>query len=165
MAQSYWTKPEELIVLKKSKGSKAAWIFLVLMLCFIWGNSLLPASYSSALSLWAKDLLSTLLGSVSTEETVTVSHNILRKLAHISEFALLGVAVARLMDFRFRKYCWYFFFSGLVVAFFDETIQLFSEDRGAQISDVWIDLGGYFLGGLLSFGIAALVRRAKQVRN
>lgn len=93
-----------------------------------------------------------------TTDSTEVSHSVLRKIAHATEFALLGVVVAKLMNFDFKKYCWHFLLSGLGVAFFDETIQLFSEGRAAQISDVWIDLGGYFVGGLLAFGIGALIR-------
>ena len=51
------------------------------------------------------------------------------------------------------------------MGFFDETILLFSEGRAAQISDVWIDLGGYFVGGLLAFGIGALIRYRQKHRT
>lgn len=144
--------------MKVLKSIKPASVFLILILCFIWGNSLLPATYSSVLSGWVKDAINALFSSVTEQDTVS-SVNTLRKFAHATEFSLLGIAVAMCMHFDFKKYYLYFFASGLVVAFFDETIQLFVEGRGAQISDVWIDLTGYFVGGLLSFGVASLVRR------
>lgn len=150
--------------MKIRKPLKPASIFLVLILCFIWGNSLLPATYSSVWSGWVKDVINALFSSVTEQDAVS-SVSILRKFAHATEFSLLGIAVAMCMHFDFKKYYLHFLISGLVVAFFDETIQLFVEGRGAQISDVWIDLVGYFVGGLLSFAIAALLRRHKLLRE
>ena len=39
---------------------------------------------------------------------------------------------------------------GMSTALFDETIQLFVAGRSGQIRDVWIDLGGFCAGVLLS---------------
>ena len=37
-------------------------------------------------------------------------------------------------------------FAGVLIAFCDETIQLFVPGRSGQVSDMWIDVSGYLLG-------------------
>lgn len=145
----------------KSKSIRPTAVLLVLVLCFIWGNSLLPASVSSALSLWVKAVVSSFLGEISSD-AVAPTHTNLRKIAHVTEFAILGAVVASFFRWEFKKHGWHFLLSGIVVAFFDETIQIFVEGRGAQVSDIWIDLGGYFLGGLVCFGIGGLLKKRKN---
>lgn len=139
-------------------------MLLVLLLCFIWGNSMLPASSSSALSQWVKDVVNALFGQLDTDITVT-SHSTLRKFAHATEFAMLGIVIAGLLEWNFKKNCHLFLLAGILVAFFDETIQLFVEGRAAQVSDVWIDLGGFFFGGLLAFALGSLWRRWHTKNN
>ena len=45
-----------------------------------------------------------------------------------------------------------------IVALLDETVQIFS-DRGPAISDVWIDVLGYFVANILVYLIAFLVKK------
>lgn len=67
---------------------------------------------------------------------------VLRKVAHFSEYFILGALYAKadpdtpldLLEI------------GLFVPFLDEGLQLFVDGRGASISDVMIDLLGYCLG-------------------
>ena len=70
-----------------------------------------------------------------------MGHNLVRKLAHVAEFFAFSVFVTLFWSGHFIRA----FISGLVVAFLDESIQLLSK-RGAQISDVWIDLIGVITG-------------------
>ena len=46
---------------KKKKKEKCLLALVVLTLCFIWGNSLLPGSVSGAISDWVSEALSRLL--------------------------------------------------------------------------------------------------------
>ncbi len=75
---------------------------------------------------------------------------LVRKLAHITEYFVLGSEVyvyLRLSgDQIISKTNWGLMVGrvllcGLIVAFLDETIQIFS-GRGPQIVDIWIDLFG-----------------------
>ena len=61
---------------------------LILNLCFIWGNSLLPGEVSGAFSDWVKELLMKLL---PMKENLSTGGGLLRKLAHFTEFAMLGL--------------------------------------------------------------------------
>ena len=60
----------------------------VLTLVFIWGNSLMPGTVSGAFSDWVGQVLARIFGGVSLPET---GHGTLRKLAHGTEYLILGV--------------------------------------------------------------------------
>ena len=115
-------------------------------LCFIWGNSLLPGSVSGAISDAVKQFLAWLLpGEIPG---VTSGGGLLRKLAHFSEFALLGAALTWRFGMKKRKknlalVC------GFGAACMDETIQMFVPDRGPAIRDVAIDTCGVLTGMIL----------------
>lgn len=75
-----------------------------------------------------------------------LTHNGVRKIAHVVEFSILAV----LLVLCWRGSVTKGFFTGFAAAFLDESIQMFS-DRGAQIVDVWIDLIGVAFGVLIGF--------------
>lgn len=77
-------------------------------------------------------------------------HTILRKLAHFSEYGLLGVlwtielwlgphSEKRRGAMERLSFC-------MLTAFLDETIQLFVPGRSGEIRDVWIDTAGAWTG-------------------
>lgn len=74
-------------------------------------------------------------------------HGVLRKLAHGTEYLILGVELCLLL--RPEKPWSTLALSGVLTALLDETIQLFVPERCGQIKDVWIDLGGFTTGVLL----------------
>lgn len=121
--------------------------FLVAVLAFIWGNSLLPGKDSGELSGFVGALLQTILPflDLSTERGM----HLLRKAAHFSEFAALGMGFTWLYGMLCKKrlpslllplVC------GAAAASIDETIQIFSPDRGPSIKDVGIDTAGVLAG-------------------
>ncbi len=117
---------------------------------FIWGNSLLPGEVSAAVSGWVKELLRILFG--GSPGGSSGGDGLLRKLAHLTEFALLGALGAWLFS-MLEKTAWAGFFIGFPVACVDETIQCFIPDRGPGLRDVLIDTVGVCLGiGLLLLG-------------
>ena len=119
---------------------------IVCNLVFIWGNSLLPSEISGAFSDWVKNLLAPLFG--WTEES-SGGGGLLRKLAHFTEFATLGVCLRWLLGMMDTKR-WRQMLIPLAVAFvtacIDETIQLFIPLRGPGVKDVIIDTAGATLG-------------------
>lgn len=137
------------------KKRRILYVCLGLTLLFIWGNSIMPASVSGAFSGFVKELLSRFLTVVEETE----GDGVLRKIAHGTEFALLGAEL--LLLGRIRLWHWsQVVLSGFGTAFLDETIQLFVPGRCGAIRDVWIDMGGFFLGLLLCWVILrATVRR------
>ena len=135
---------------------------ICLTLCFIWGNSLLPGSVSGAFSDWVKDILAMLLpGEVPG---VTTGGGLLRKIAHFSEFALLGLCLGWRCGMLKKKKILALVY-GFGAACVDETIQVFVPDRGPGLKDVAIDTCGVATGiGLLILG-HKLVRRFKTSKE
>ncbi len=132
-------------------------ILLMLTLAFIWGNSLLPASTSEKFS----DAVKEALEQVLPEDFFKGSDDggtLVRKLAHFTEFAVLGVELALLLWNILQYSLISPLFCGLLAAVTDETIQIFIEGRGSSVKDVWIDFGGVAVGTLIIF----LLRRFKN---
>lgn len=136
---------------------KMLWLLLGITVAFIWGNSLMPASVSGAISQFVKDLLKGLFGSMEDDE----SHGLVRKLAHMAEFAALGVELF-LLGLLYHWPGSRTALSGLCVSLFDETIQLFVSGRNGAIRDVWIDMGGFALGVVLCMIVSTMVKRKRK---
>ena len=113
-------------------------------LALIWGNSLLTGESSGNFSAAVVAFLSRFLPFFSGE----MGHTLLRKLAHFSEFACLGL----LMGTTLRLYGKPVFRAtglGLAAACVDETIQVFVPGRASSLIDVWIDTDGFATGLLI----------------
>ena len=120
-------------------------ILILLNLALIWGNSMLTGISSEAVSGGILALLGRFLPVLLTE----AGHTLLRKAAHFSEFALLGLLYCgrhRLVKGEAPVHLMGF---GLAVACIDETIQIFTPGRASSLIDVWIDASGFALGLLL----------------
>ena len=132
-------------MIRTDKRLRTAKLLLVLDLAFIWGNSMLPGELSGALSDWVKDLILSLL---PIQAGVGVGGGLFRKLAHFTEFALLGACLAWLHGMVNKKavcaLAW-----GAAAACMDETNQRFVPDRGPSLKDVGIDTCGVVTGILL----------------
>ena len=121
-------------------------IFLLICnLAFIWGNSLLPAELSQAFSDWVKG---TLFGMVSEGDSGEAGSTLVRKLAHFTEFAALGMLLRWLFGMLGRTGI-PAFACGAAAACIDETIQMFVPERGPGILDVLLDCSGVLAGMLL----------------
>ena len=123
-------------------------ILFVLIICFIWGNSLLSAETSSRISNAVSELLTSFLGNGEGESAI--DNTSVRKLAHFVEFFFLGIVASLLLRLLINDTRVGIALSGLLCLFIpvmDETIQIFT-GRGPSLRDVWIDIGGYALGCL-----------------
>ena len=115
---------------------------ICLNLALIWGNSLVSGADSGALSGGVLAFLGRFLPVLLTE----TGHTFLRKAAHFSEFALLGLLYGgryALTRGNVRVSVMGF---GLAVACIDETIQIFTPGRASSLIDVWIDTLGFACG-------------------
>ena len=132
-------------MIRTDKRLRLCITLLVCNLIFIWGNSLLPGEISGAFSDWVRSILSKLFFGVPSSST---GRGLLRKLAHFSEFAALGMCLAwlhgMLQKGKIRPFLW-----GALAAAVDETIQVFVPDRGPSIRDVCIDSAGVLTGIIL----------------
>ena len=128
-------------------------ILIILWLCLIWGHSLQPAVVSEEESGRFLQILGKVFPFLLTSD---MGMFIVRKSAHFTEYMILGILLC--MEFSTYLYGVLKRFSipalvGLLVAFLDETIQLFVEGRSGEVRDMWIDLAGVALGTLIVLAI------------
>ena len=131
---------------------------ILLILAFIWGNSMMTAQESGGMSssvlAWLGEFIPFFAGGAH--------HTFLRKLAHFSEFFLLGVVCSaqrvkseKLLTFGLISF-------GLISACIDETIQIFVLGRSSSLLDVWLDISGFATGvAVVAIGYALHKRKQK----
>lgn len=131
-------------------------IFIMVMIGFIWGNSLQPAAVSNEISGFARRTINVLFEAIGIDSLT--GDSVLRKVAHASEFCLLGAAVSGVfLSMKWKSYS-ALILTGILVALTDETIQLFVDGRAGLVKDVWIDTAGFLVG-------CAAVFFASKIRN
>ena len=136
------------------------------MITFAFVHSAMPAEVSEEESGGVLDFLYKLLPQLGI--SLELTDHIVRKLAHFTEFTLIGMlsttcaySFNRLRPYRYTVYV---LFTGLAAAVTDETIQLFSEGRSGQITDVLLDFSGVVTGMLfllLCFMLYIQIRKRK----
>ena len=131
---------------------------ILLILAFIWGNSLLPGEISGAFSQWVKRVLAQFLpGDVSLVEE---GNGLLRKMAHFAEFTALGLCLAwrnGMLGKGFLRT----FLSGAAAAAVDETIQRIVPGRNASVLDVLLDCSGVLTGMFLIYLGHTILKKRK----
>ena len=140
------------------------WIALVsafVWLLFIWSNSLQTAAESSQVSRGVLSWVVPFLARSGIPEELW--HTLIRKLAHMAEFAAAGVLwFAALCPEKektprmYRKCGGAAWLVCIAAAVLDETIQKFVPGRSGELRDVCIDVLGSLLG-VLAAALAAWV--------
>lgn len=139
-------------------------LLLTALLIFIWGNSFLPGEISAAFSQWVKELLAKLFPGSGPGG---MGHGLLRKLAHFTEFAGLGVCLCWLWGMLANNTAHTLLPAlgcGFAVACVDETIQRFVPGRCGCFTDVMIDFSGVCLG-VSALAISIHLYTKKQNNN
>ena len=130
------------------KREIVATALIVANLAFIWGNSLVTGEDSGNLS---GGILAWLNGFLGLDESgADVLHLLIRKAAHFTEFASLGALITwrRRLSGRQKTVALPILW-GMAAAVVDESIQMFTPDRGPSLTDVWIDTSGVATGMML----------------
>ena len=120
---------------------------LVCCLAFIWGNSLTNGEDSGNMSGQLMQWINTFLR--LDEQGAEKLHHLIRKGAHFTEFACLGLLLTWLFGMMGEKKGHLFcmpLLCGMMAACMDETIQVFTPDRGPSPIDIWIDTSGVAAG-------------------
>ena len=143
---------------KAMKTVRYALIFLILAtLVFIYAQSFKSPVESAEDSNKVGDIIAEIIPP-DTKPGEFVQTNI-RKLAHFTEFFVLGAEIA-VYALLFTRGAWSWairFALGLILALFDETVQMFTK-RAPEIRDVWIDFLGYASALLIASGVFFAVR-------
>lgn len=139
-------------------------IVTALFVGFIFIHSTMNAEISDGESLSALSFFQDLFLSLGLP--FELSNFIIRKAAHFSEFAVLGILTALTLyayTGKTIKYLITTFFICLATAVTDETIQLFVPGRSGRIQDVLIDFAGSFCGiAIVTLILLLLVRHRKS---
>ncbi len=153
--------------MNKRKWSAGICIILLTAL-YIWSNSLQSGAVSNEQSKMVLEIIEDVFRtpSLDTQE----AQHIVRKAAHVMEFALLGLemAVLLLLTGKMRgQNIVNALFAGLAAAVVDESIQAFTL-RGSQVIDLWFDLAGVLMGigiGLIAYMLLHKARMQKAIRK
>ena len=140
-------------------------VLVLLATLFIFSNSLKSREDSGADSSAIVRLVEPVFDAVFGEDHQIDVHLIVRKAGHLTEFCILavlvlnlGFALKKIFDIRLFGYCLFYV---LLIAVFDEFIQIFS-GRGSTVSDVLIDFCGAIIGFLITYGVHYIRKRSKD---
>ena len=135
------------------------WVLLALIagtVVFMFVNSALPPEVSAEQSGTVGGIIAEIIP--PDTDLGSFIQEYLRKIAHFTEYGMLGIEISLLVFFYFKRRVLFGCSAAAVpffVGFIDESIQILS-DRGPSISDVWIDIGGFITFSLLSYAVLAL---------
>ena len=147
-------------MIRSDKRLRLCRCLMAAILCFIWGNSMLPANSSLSLSEWVRMVLTDSIPIRAGE--INWASVFVRKLAHFVEFGALGVCMAWHHGMLEKKQL-RGFAACVLAACIDESIQFFSPGRAPGLYDVIIDSMGAGCGMLLLiFGHTYLKKRSTQ---
>ncbi len=135
------------------------WAVLILLTAvFIFSNSLPSKLESAEISGKFTEFIKPFLEFFVGEGNVT--EHFVRKLAHFTEFFILGFVMALF----FKTPTVFPIFLLLVTSLTDETIQIFTE-RGSSVADVWLDFAGGCCGFTVGILMLSLISTFKKKRQ
>lgn len=140
----------------------------LLLITYIFINSSFDADTSDSHSLGIRAMINDFFASINI--CIVLSDHFVRKCAHFVEFFALGTLLFFTVKSYIQSVDKRLFFAplvGFVVACIDEFIQLFSQGRSAQISDVMLDFSGVCTAVLIFICIHKLhkFKKDKEVSN
>ena len=95
---------------------------------------------------------------------IELVHFLVRKAAHFTEYFILGVLLSlTVREAKWKRVLLAPWILGTLVACCDETIQLFSDGRAGQITDVMLDSSGVLTGCVLVI-LVVLYLKQKRAR-
>ncbi|MBQ7088158.1 MAG: VanZ family protein [Clostridia bacterium] len=136
---------------------------IVLWTLFIFSQSLLSARASTVVSEAVKKEFAWMWNDAAppirvNDEIVTFSH-VIRKLAHLAEFGLLGLLWGGCGRSYDRRLLWLW---GLPTGVVDECLQFFAPGRAPLVADVVLDTAGYLCGTAVILLVTHLWRKKKN---
>lgn len=139
-------------------GSVFFWLFTVAVMIVIFLFSCEDGEKSEQLS---GDILTLIIEYIGN----FISHNVLRKLAHFTEFAALGFFMSGAIYFTFDRRKFYIsLIPCALYAVSDEIHQYFVPERACRIFDIFVDSCGSSLGILVFLLIINLILKKRSRR-
>lgn len=146
-----------------------SYIFVILILVFIWSNSMDNPGTSNLKSKKVMEIVSKLLSKfLGADHYVTrffIGH--VRKIAHFIEYMFLGIVSTTAMKFSGKtklQHIYNSFSFAVIIAVVDEFIQIYSH-RGSSVRDVVIDFSGYFVGTVLTVFVFVIINLFRIIKK
>lgn len=139
-----------------------------LLLVFIFGNSAADGEQSSDFSLLVTEWLNNLLEGINIP--LRLPHLLVRKLAHFSEYSLLGALLTATVC-SWRKRNWHFgnvwlpIVCGVCVASADEFLQTFVPERSGNAYDVLLDFSGVLWAAIAASAVICRLIKRKSSKG
>lgn len=126
-------------------------VLTLVFLAYIWWNSAQNGVNSSGMSKGVLSYVSDVFVLFGID--MDTAEHIIRKLAHFTEFSILGFLLGGdvVLWKSSLKYAYMPLFLGLLVALLDETIQIFAIGRSSSVKDVWLDFSGIIFGTIVLY--------------
>lgn len=121
-------------------------IFYAGWILFIWGNSMQSGVQSGAASGQITEFINEIF---ADGDAVVVTEHFIRKMAHFTEYAVLGVLTVLMLQQKRKlnkRYGALMLTIGCVTAVLDEMIQYFTPGRFCAVTDMLIDMSGVLCG-------------------
>ena len=143
---------------------KSCWLLVALMVIFIFSNSAASAGTSNGRSRTVSEWVRPVLNTVGLHPETDFLNFVIRKLAHFSEYALLGVLIG--LAYRLQPWSWMkgkvallpFF----IIPVLDENLQRFSSGRSCELRDMLIDSAGMAVGMMLVIAVLMMLSNRKK---
>ena len=143
---------------------KSCWLLVALMVIFIFSNSAASAGTSNGMSLTVSEWVRPVLNTVGLHPETDFLNFVIRKLAHFSEYALLGCLIA--VAYRLQPWSWMKSKAALLPFFInpvlDENLQRFSAGRSCELRDMLIDSAGMAAGLFLAIVLLGIIGHQKK---
>jgi VanZ family protein len=131
------------------------WLLTVAMMFVIFNFSSDTGDESSQVSESLLSIIVEYLGNI-------ISDNVLRKMAHFTEYAALGFCMSSAIYFTFNKHNFISLIPCFLYAVSDEIHQYFVPDRACCVFDVCIDTCGSLVGILIFLLIYRIVNKIQK---
>ena len=143
---------------------KSCWLLVALMVIFIFSNSAASAGTSNGMSLTVSEWVRPVLNTVGLHPETDFLNFVIRKLAHFSEYALLGCLIA--IAYRLQPWSWMKSKAALlpffIIPVLDENLQRFSAGRSCELRDMLIDCAGMAAGMFLAIVLLGIIGHQKK---
>ncbi len=144
---------------------KYFWILIFLYILFIFSNSLTIGETSSSISGGLTTYLLSLLHQINIQIRYDTFHHFIRKAAHFTEYAGLGmlVYIGIQLEPLLKNKSVNFLLFWILTPSFDETIQHFVPGRNGCITDVLLDMCGFITGSLITCLICKIIHKSAKI--
>ncbi|MGX8704763.1 MAG: VanZ family protein [bacterium] len=139
------------------------WLLVAAYIAFIFSNSLADGTTSGELSGSISAAVYGWLLKIGVKFNPDTFHFLIRKMAHFTEYAGLGILIRLATGKYTGNGVWLLRLMFMVsVPLVDETIQRFVPGRGGSLRDCALDMAGYLTGFLIASLIAYFWQKRKN---